>query len=227
MIVLGSKLAGAGAEPPPSPRRAPNLPEVLASKLLRNTVALLSAIAFACYAFRHASVADFYAAATAAAALAYDHALIEVGAGAMTKVSTRATPVMPSFEGPSSPLPTTMIFASAKTDEVREEDTVDDSEDRWGDGSKDEEDAKVDWSRFAYTQYVTGIDYLCNSIMLFESLHRLESKPDRVLLYPSDMMDSEEMEPKTRDARLLVQARDKYAVKLLPVSVQHRDAADS
>ena len=31
----------------------------------------------------------------------------------------------------------------------------------------------VDWSQFAYTQYVTNLDYLCNSVMLFERLHQL------------------------------------------------------
>ena len=44
---------------------------------------------------------------------------------------------------------------------------------------------KFDWSRFAYVQYVTNLPYLCNSVMLFESLYRLGSMPDRLLLYPS------------------------------------------
>lgn len=43
----------------------------------------------------------------------------------------------------------------------------------------------LDWSRFAYVQYATNLQYLCNSVILFESLHRLGSKPDRLLLYPS------------------------------------------
>ena len=43
----------------------------------------------------------------------------------------------------------------------------------------------LDWSRFAYVQYATNLQYLCNSVMLFESLCRLDSKPDRLLLYPS------------------------------------------
>ncbi len=37
----------------------------------------------------------------------------------------------------------------------------------------------VNWSRFAYVQYVTNSAYLCNSVMLFETLHRLGSKADR------------------------------------------------
>lgn len=43
----------------------------------------------------------------------------------------------------------------------------------------------VDWRRFAYVQYVTNALYLCNSVMIFEQLHRLGAKPDLLLLYPS------------------------------------------
>ncbi|KAJ6041356.1 uncharacterized protein N7446_010753 [Penicillium canescens] len=54
----------------------------------------------------------------------------------------------------------------------------------------------VDWSRFAYTQYVTNTAYLCNSVMLFETLHRLNSKPDRVMMYPSEFsLDENDAEP--------------------------------
>ncbi|KAM4064417.1 glycosyltransferase family 8 protein [Hirsutella rhossiliensis] len=68
----------------------------------------------------------------------------------------------------------------------------------------------IDWSRFAYTQYVTNSDYLCNSVMLFETLHRLGSKADRVMMYPSYMVDPEASEANTNDARLLIKARDQY-----------------
>ena len=50
---------------------------------------------------------------------------------------------------------------------------------------KDNTTNVLDWSRFAYVQYVTNLPYLCNSVMLFESLYRLGSKPHRLLLYPS------------------------------------------
>src|SRR2546423_1182183 len=46
-------------------------------------------------------------------------------------------------------------------------------------------DDEVEWSNFAYVQYVTHKKYLCNSVLIFEALHRLRSRPDRVLLYPS------------------------------------------
>ncbi|PYI08355.1 nucleotide-diphospho-sugar transferase [Aspergillus sclerotiicarbonarius CBS 121057] len=76
---------------------------------------------------------------------------------------------------------------------------------------------QVDWSRFAYTQYATDRSYLCNSLMIFESLHRLGSKADRVLVYPSRFLMSET--DRSPEARLLRYARDQYAVKLKPTEV--------
>lgn len=82
----------------------------------------------------------------------------------------------------------------------------------------------VDWSRFAYTQYVTNSDYLCNSVMIFEALHRLGSKADRVMMYPNYMMKDPSIQyTKGRNKRLLLKARDEYGVKLVPIDVQHRD----
>ncbi|KAJ5781986.1 CAZyme family GT8 [Penicillium psychrosexuale] len=75
----------------------------------------------------------------------------------------------------------------------------------------------VDWSRFAYTQYATDRSYLCNSLMIFEALHRLGSKADRVLMYPYDFLLSEN--DSSPEARLLRFARDEYAVKLKPIKV--------
>ncbi|PWY93039.1 nucleotide-diphospho-sugar transferase [Aspergillus sclerotioniger CBS 115572] len=76
---------------------------------------------------------------------------------------------------------------------------------------------QIDWSRFAYTQYATDRSYLCNSVMIFEALHRLGSKADRVLVYPSSFLTSEtDLSP---EARLLRFARDQYAVKLKPIQV--------
>lgn len=82
----------------------------------------------------------------------------------------------------------------------------------------------VNWSRFAYTQYVTNTAYLCNSVMLFETLHRLNSKPDRVMMYPSEFsLDENSAEP---ESRLLRKARDEYNVKLVPIKVQSRASGD-
>ncbi|TVY73416.1 Glucose N-acetyltransferase [Lachnellula suecica] len=84
--------------------------------------------------------------------------------------------------------------------------------------------ANADWSRFAYSQYATNSDYLCNSVMIFETLHRLGSKADRLLLYPSSMRT----EPNSTDinARLLVKAQQVYGVKTKPIQVQHRGLGD-
>ncbi|KAI1403087.1 glycosyltransferase family 8 protein [Hypoxylon fuscum] len=89
------------------------------------------------------------------------------------------------------------------------------------------EDAQVNWSRYAYTQYVTNAAYLCNSVMIFETLFRLKSKADRVMMYPEKMMDPAETNPGSEEARLLVKARDEYKVKLVPVGVQRRAGGDA
>ena len=49
---------------------------------------------------------------------------------------------------------------------------------------------KTNYSRYAYVQYATNFIYLCNALMLFESLHRLGSTADRLLLYPSYMTEA-------------------------------------
>ncbi|KAI1154717.1 glucose N-acetyltransferase [Nemania diffusa] len=89
------------------------------------------------------------------------------------------------------------------------------------------DDASIDWSRFAYTQYVTNKEYLCNSVMIFETLHRLKAKADRVMMYPDNMMSPTETSPTSNEAKLLVKARDQYGVKLVPVSVQRRNGGDA
>jgi len=54
--------------------------------------------------------------------------------------------------------------------------------------------------------------------MIFETLHRLGSKPDRVLLYASEFYLSEDDDSK--ESRMLRFARDNYGVKLKPIQVQ-------
>lgn len=85
---------------------------------------------------------------------------------------------------------------------------------------------EVEWSRFAYVQYVTNTEYLCNSVMFFERLDHLQSKADRVMMYPSKMLDPLATEGDTYDAKLLIRARDVYGVKLAPITVQHRPNVD-
>lgn len=60
--------------------------------------------------------------------------------------------------------------------------------------------------------------------MIFEALHRLGSKADRVMMYPNYMMKDPSIQyTKGRNKRLLLKARDEYGVKLVPIDVQHRD----
>lgn len=80
----------------------------------------------------------------------------------------------------------------------------------------------TDWSQFAYVQYVTNLPYLCNSVMLFESLHRLGCRPDRLMMYPSGFS----VEDDSTEARLLRKARDEYRVVLEPIEVQRKTSND-
>lgn len=84
----------------------------------------------------------------------------------------------------------------------------------------------VDWSEFAYVQYVTDSDYLCNSVMIFEALQRFASRPDRLIMYPSSMMAANASLDNSDDARLLIKARDEYNVRLRPVEVQYRSGSE-
>ena len=74
----------------------------------------------------------------------------------------------------------------------------------------------IDWSRYAYSQFATTSAHLCNSVMIFEALSRLGSKPQRILYYPSSW-DTEISSPRDRDSQLLVKAREWYNVKLIPI----------
>ncbi|KYK56312.1 putative glucose n-acetyltransferase protein [Drechmeria coniospora] len=99
----------------------------------------------------------------------------------------------------------------------------------WKAGSDNSPPDQIDhtiWSRFAYVQYVTNSAYLCNSVMIFETLHRLGSKADRVMMYPSNMMDPAATGASTPDGELLIKARDQYGVRLSPISVHHRDSEE-
>jgi len=74
----------------------------------------------------------------------------------------------------------------------------------------------IDWSQYAYIQYVTDKNYLCNSLMIFQSLQRLGSRAERLMMYPEQWF----LDPEASNSTLLRQARDDYGVKLVPVRVQ-------
>ncbi|EER44007.1 alphaN-acetylglucosamine transferase [Histoplasma capsulatum H143] len=75
---------------------------------------------------------------------------------------------------------------------------------------------EVEWSRFAYAQYATDPVYLCNSLMIFETLQRLQTKPDRILMYPNRWPAN--TTKRKAIERMLAKARDEYNVKLKPIS---------
>ncbi|KAH7056011.1 nucleotide-diphospho-sugar transferase [Macrophomina phaseolina] len=81
------------------------------------------------------------------------------------------------------------------------------------------DDSSIDWSRFAYVQYATNGAYLCNSVMLFDALRRLDSRADRVLFYPMEW-DTTVEHSRDRDSQLLLLARDQLNVKIIPMDMQ-------
>lgn len=75
----------------------------------------------------------------------------------------------------------------------------------------------VNWKQFAYVQYATNLPYLCNSVMTFESLHRLGAKADKLLLYDQRWaVDGTSDRP---ESKLLASLRDDYGVVLNPIEV--------
>lgn len=83
----------------------------------------------------------------------------------------------------------------------------------------------IDWRKFAYVQYATVPDYLCNSVLIFASLNETDSKADRVLLYPENW-SANVNESNSVQTRLLTIARDEYRVILKPIKVQRKNSAD-
>jgi len=79
--------------------------------------------------------------------------------------------------------------------------------------------SSADWSRYAYIQYVADATHLCNSFMIFESLHRLGSKAERLMMYPEEWT----IDSKSSDAELFRRAKHEFNVKLQPVHVQQLD----
>lgn len=77
----------------------------------------------------------------------------------------------------------------------------------------------VNWKLYAYSQYATDSAHLCNALMVFEALHRLGSKAQRILIYP-DTMDTEINNGRDRDSQLLDMAMRKYNVKLIPTQME-------
>lgn len=75
----------------------------------------------------------------------------------------------------------------------------------------------VHWKRYAYVQYVTSPEQLCSSMIFFESLHRLGSKAERVIMYPKPYRAVNE----SREAMMLLSAEETWGVVTIPVDIQH------
>lgn len=88
-------------------------------------------------------------------------------------------------------------------------------------GSLPELSSTVNWGDFAYVQYVTNGNYLCNSLMILEALHRVGAKADRIMMFPEDWpVPEDDGAYSNTEGRLLAQARNLYQTKLVPIKVQ-------
>lgn len=76
---------------------------------------------------------------------------------------------------------------------------------------------EVDWSQYAYCQYVTNPLYLCNSVMIFEALDRVGAKASKVMMLPSDWNITADDDI----GRLVRQTQARYNVELSPIHVKH------
>lgn len=80
---------------------------------------------------------------------------------------------------------------------------------------------QIDWSQFAYLQYVTSPEHLCNSLMLFSTLQHTHSLATRVLLYPSAWGTPTSQFPALDNAtsHLLQSAQSTLNITLKPISL--------
>ncbi|KAF2828491.1 hypothetical protein CC86DRAFT_437798 [Ophiobolus disseminans] len=88
--------------------------------------------------------------------------------------------------------------------------------------------AAVTWSDYAYVQYVTDDNYLCNSLMILEALHRYRSKADRILMYSEEWKVPEQNQRSGNisvEGQSLAKERDLYAAKLVPIKLQSFERA--
>ncbi|RSM12356.1 Glucose N-acetyltransferase 1 [Fusarium oligoseptatum] len=106
------------------------------------------------------------------------------------------------------------------------DDSVEEKEETEEDVTESTDSDIIDWSRFAYVQYVTNDVYLCNSLMIFEALQRLGSNAERLMMYPGHMLEPDARESDTHVGQLLIKARDEYKVTLRPVEIQRRNGSD-
>jgi alpha-N-acetylglucosamine transferase len=85
----------------------------------------------------------------------------------------------------------------------------------------DIDSADIPWGDYAYAQYATDQDYLCNSVMIFAALHRFKSKASRFLIYPASWTDDDTVA--SVESHLLNKAKNDYNVELVPVTLSQKD----
>ncbi len=81
----------------------------------------------------------------------------------------------------------------------------------------DSDGVPVQWSDFAYVQYVTNPNYLCNSLMIFEALRRHETKAELLMMYPHQW---EIAADGNYESKLLAQTQNMYNVQMKPIQVR-------
>jgi hypothetical protein len=85
-------------------------------------------------------------------------------------------------------------------------------------------DPAIQWTKYAYVQYVASPDELCKAVMLLSEVKETYSPALRVLMYPSDwslktVNESDSGRPLTHIARLLHFAVDEFKIILQPTDI--------
>lgn len=76
----------------------------------------------------------------------------------------------------------------------------------------------MDWSEFAYVSYALSPENVCNSVMLAESLWRLEARAETLVLVAGEKVGGDG-QSSSSSARLLQQASDFYGARVKAVKV--------
>ncbi|EDO15939.1 hypothetical protein Kpol_480p26 [Vanderwaltozyma polyspora DSM 70294] len=92
---------------------------------------------------------------------------------------------------------------------------------------KTSEKNAVDWDKLAYVNYVTHASYLCNSLVMFNSLKKYGTKAKLVLLLSKDILE-QDSEDGTKHSNKLVKRiqnidKDQVIVKLVDNIVKPKD----
>lgn len=79
----------------------------------------------------------------------------------------------------------------------------------------------------AKTQYATNGIYLCNTVMIFDTLRRLGTQAELLLMHKSSFqIEDQPGIDESPESKLLRKARDELGVILQPIEVQKRQGGD-